>query len=263
MTAAVCPVCGAPLAPAFAKDFSWEDLGRVDYDRCTACGFTRSRTHAEMDDVRWTRLNAAFHEQRDAAAGRSTPARWRERADGYVAAIRAAREAGALSTARPWLDYGAGGGHLTELIEAATGQEILRYEPFCPGSGGTWVDAAELRPGSCDLVVNTAMFEHVRDRETLDHVAGLVSPDGALALHTVIVDRVPDDPEWFYLLPVHCAFFTNAAMRRLCADWGFHSSAFYRPGKMWLLFRRKFDQLPPALSGGDWLSGPGFLSPWT
>lgn len=258
-----CFVCDGPLVPAFSKQFAWGELGQVAYERCTVCGFVVSRTHADLSDAAWRRINTAFHERRDNAAGRASPERWRARADGYAAAIGVATAAGAISKGGPWLDYGCGSGDMTTLIEARTGREILRYEPFMPGSGGTWVDAAALKPGSCDLVINTAMFEHVRDRRPLDHLASLVSPTGALALHTVIVERVPDDPNWFYLLPVHCAFFTNEAMRRLCVQWGFRSSAYHQPARLWLLFRQSLTDLPDAIQREPWICNDGFVAYWT
>jgi len=257
-----CFVCGGPLGPAFSKQFDWQNLGRVDYSRCVACGFVLSRTHAHMDHGSWENLNAAFHAERDPAAGRSNDQRWLQRAQGYVDAISAARNLGAIPGDRPWLDYGCGSGQLSDLVEQRTNHAVLRYEPFLPGQGEHWVDAASLAPGSCDLVINTAMFEHVRDRASLDHLAGLVSADGALALHTVVVKHVPDDPDWFYLLPVHCAFFTNAAMEHLCREWGFLSAAYHVPARLWLLFRRPLSTLPAELSEEPWVSDQGFVGYW-
>lgn len=258
-----CFICEGSLVPAFAKQFDWEELGRVFYGRCAICGFVASSTHADLTEAAWQRINTAFHERRDVAAGRAGLDRWRARADGYASAIQEAAAAGAIPDGGPWLDYGCGSGDLTSLIEERSKRAILRYEPFMPGSGGTWVDAHALPSGSCDLVINTAMFEHVRDRQPLDHLASLVSRRGALALHTVVVESVPDDPTWFYLLPVHCAFFTNEAMRRLCTQWGFQSSAYHRDARLWLLFRRPLVEIPDALQREPWICREGFVAYWT
>ena len=262
MSADSCFVCDGRLAPAFSKQFAWLDMGLVAYERCASCGLVVSRTHASLNRGEWERLNTAFHRERDPDAGRSTDQRWLDRARGYVAAIGAAMDLGAIPKDRSWLDYGCGKGHLADLVEERTGHEILRYEPFLPGEGDRWVDAAALDPHTCDLVINTAMFEHVLDRASLDRLAGLVSAEGVLALHTVVVERVPDDPGWFYLLPVHCAFFTNAAMDHLCRDWGFRASAYHVPSRLWLLFRRPLSALPDELSRDPWVSAEGFAGYW-
>ena len=46
----------------------------------------------------------------------------------------------------------------------------------------------------------------------------VVAPNGAFGMHTLVAERVPSDPAWFYLEPPHCAFFSNAAMARLSDD---------------------------------------------
>jgi len=54
------------------------------------------------------------------------------------------------------------------------------------------------------VVINTSVFEHAREIETLDEIAELVDEDGVPALHVLVPESVPRDPPWFYLLPVHC-----------------------------------------------------------
>ena len=259
MTPPGCFVCKTPTVTAFSKTFDWHGLERVDYVRCPACGFVLSQTHAEMGTERWAELNRIFHHERTPESGRSSESRWMQRLQGYADAIGEAASVGAIDTGGSWLDFGCGSGKLAELIEARTRHPVLRYEPFLPQEGPQWVET----PGEGhSLVVNTAMFEHVRDRSPLDAVAGGLGDDGVLALHTVVGPRVPDDPEWFYLLPVHCAFFTNESMRRLCAQWGIAASAYHVEGRLWLLARRA-ERLAPLRDQAGWQVSDGFLAYWT
>jgi len=254
-----CFVCEALTEPAFSKTFTWHDLGEVSYVRCPSCGFVASSTHAAMSEAQWADLNHAFHIARDPAANRSSAARAFTRLEGYAAAIADAARAGAIATVGTWLDYGCGEGRLAGLIEAATSHPVLRYEPYMPKSDGPWVDRAGQGHA---LVVNTAMFEHVLDRASLDAVVDALHFDGVLALHTVIGPEVPNDPEWFYLLPPHCAFFTNESMRRLCEQWGFSVTAYHERGKLWLLSRSP-KRLAALQDRDGWRVATGFLAYWT
>jgi len=254
-----CFVCETPMEPAFTKTFTWHDLGDVAYVRCPDCGFVASETHAAMSEEAWADLNHAFHIERDPAANRSSAARAMARLEGYASAITDAAGAGAIDLIGSWLDYGCGEGTLASLIENSVEKTVLRYEPYMPRSEGPWVDRAG---GGHSLVVNTAMFEHVLDRKSLDDVVNALGEDGVLALHTVIGPKVPDDPDWFYLLPPHTAFFTNASMRLLCEQWGFSTSAYHVPGKLWL-FARNPARLAALKGREGWLVADGFLAYWT
>jgi hypothetical protein len=94
------------------------------------------------------------------------------------------------------------------------------------------------------LVINSAMFEHVIDRESLDFVDGLVADDGVLMLHTFISATVPQDPNWFYLEPhVHTAFHTNRSMDILLGDWGYAASVYAPEARSWFIYKRNAPQL--------------------
>ena len=104
-------------------------------------------------------------------------------------------------------------------------------------SGLSGIEEAAL--GRYELVVNSAMFEHVLDRQALDEVDSLVSETGVLMLHTVVCERVPCDPNWFYLAPmVHTAFHTNRSMSLLIEQWGYEASIYSPQAKSWWLFKR-------------------------
>lgn len=105
-----------------------------------------------------------------------------------------------------------------------------------PAPGSFYVDASELC--KYHLVINSAMFEHIRERFDLDAVDKLVSDAGVLMLHTVVCENVPADPNWFYLVPmVHTAFHTNKSMSVLMDQWGYRSSIYCPSAKSWFLFK--------------------------
>lgn len=89
------------------------------------------------------------------------------------------------------------------------------------------------------LVVNSAMFEHVLDRAALDEVNAPVRDDGVLMLHMVIAERVPRDLNWFYInTMIHSAFHTNRSMSLLMDQWGYAASIHSPQAKSWYLFKR-------------------------
>lgn len=240
-----CFVCGAPTAFAFAKTYTEEpfatfmtDIGEVRYERCPDCGFTISRTHAELDAARWQQLNQDFHhhlEDPDQERLNNQPP-YAEQA--LMLAMLSRHGVVDMADA---LDFAAGYGTLSRLLGEYFGIELPIHDPFISGSG----TALHIQPGAgrtFNTVINSAMFEHVTCREDLDQVDRLVSSTGCLILHTVVCERVPNDPDWFYIrIPVHTAFHTNGSMQRLMEQWGYRSSLYCPPSKCWVLFRD-----PPA-----------------
>ena len=124
----------------------------------------------------------------------------------------------------------------------------------------------DLAAESFGLVISCSVFEHVRSREPLDEMVSLLGQNGVLGVHTVVCEQVPRDKDWFYYLPVHCAFFTNESMRRLCKQWGFRSSFYLLPARLWFLCKQPLEQLPrevrQILEGEDWSAKNGFMDFW-
>jgi hypothetical protein len=89
------------------------------------------------------------------------------------------------------------------------------------------------------LVINSAMFEHILERKHLDEVNDLVDFDGTLMLHTLVCEKVPTDPNWFYIKPiVHTAFHTNKSMEILMKQWNYVASIYSPQAKSWFLFKK-------------------------
>ena len=116
------------------------------------------------------------------------------------------------------------------------GIEVLKFERYMPQHGSGYVGEEALNE-KFSMVINTSVFEHGREIEALDEIAGLVDSSGVLGLHVMVRDVIPCDPTWFYLLPVHCAFYSNRSMEILFDRWGFASSIYHVPSRMWFWFR--------------------------
>ena len=77
----------------------------------------------------------------------------------------------------------------------------------------------------------------MRSRDALNEIESYVSNDGHLAVHTLVRGQIPNDAEWMYLLPVHCAFYTNRSMQMLMEQWNYTCSVYNEHSKMWVMFR--------------------------
>ena len=52
-----------------------------------------------------------------------------------------------------------------------------------------YISSGDLR--QYGLVINSAMFEHVRKREELERINDLVAKSGILMIHTVVCENIP------------------------------------------------------------------------
>jgi hypothetical protein len=260
-----CMICGTTMAPFFSKTFEGFDLGQVDYAKCPSCGFAASQTHLEMDDARWARLNNDFHAQTHFSEG--NPYNRNQRYFNQALMLHLMQRQGLVPTGR-WLDWGCGVGAVAKLLQDQFALTLMTYDRYFTPHLNV-LPEAQLQPRAFELVLNTAVFEHVRGRQTLDEIESYVAPGGCLAVHTLVPEHVPPDPNWMYLLPVHCAFHTNRSMQILMADWGYTCSVYNEHAKLWVLFKQPVDQVQPRVEALNAALGwqylhfkPGFMDYW-
>ena len=222
------------MHPHLVKRFDELELGDVAYVRCGACGFVASETHVAMSDSQWGRLNEAYHLN---SFGRSdNPYNRNQRYFSQALMLSVLFRQGIIQSGK-WLDWGSGRGSLSLQLDTHFGLRLDNFDKFMEPTVFP-VRESELLVRGYSLVTSTAVFEHVRDRETLDEIESHVSPGGCLAIHTLVRGEVPSDPGWMYLLPVHCAFHTNRSMDLLMAQWGYRCSIYNEHAKMWIMFKR-------------------------
>jgi hypothetical protein len=208
-----CEICGGAASHSFSKTFNAFALEKVDYWRCADCGFVLSRTHARMSPTAWSELNRLCHEQYQGTDSNALDPRWKSRIAAQARALSDLAAVGLLDPAGRWVDFGCGDGVLSDAAAADHGLTLLKYDEYMAADAG-YLPTEALAPGGFDFAISTSVFEHMTRRDQWDGVNALVAPNGALGVHTLVAETVPQDPTWFYLQPPHCAFFTNAAMVR-------------------------------------------------
>jgi hypothetical protein len=168
-----------------------------------------------------------------------------------------------------WLDYASGQGGLSRQLHSHFGLVLHSFDKFMQPTSHR-LPASGLTKRGHALVTNTAMFEHVRDRLTLDEIESYVAEDGCFGIHTLVRGEIPADPEWMYLLPVHCAFFTNRSMSVLMQQWGYTCSVYNEHAKMWIWFKTDPDPISEKVThlnqslGWEYLHfKTGFMDSWS
>lgn len=232
-----CPVCNQSMTFYFRKDFYVLDLQQIEYWRCGGCGFTAARTLYELPEEAWNKLNEAFHSQYHFTNECPFDMNWVARLSLQAETIAKMKNAGIIPTQKPWLDYGCGDGKLSDLLSQYH-LTLLNFDEYGGPHTTRFVSKEKLIPGSFDMVISTSVFEHVRDLRFLEKMEGLVNQEGCLAIHTLVREEIPRDPEWFYLLPVHCSLFTNASMKILFDKWRYHFSLYHVPSRLWFWYRK-------------------------
>jgi len=123
-----------------------------------------------------------------------------------------------------FLDYGSGGGFLTEELRRM-GYAVDCYEPMLHG---------EFNPNkyskAYDVIIMNEVVEHLEDiNKTLDIIYSLLADNGVVIIKTLLTDRIINDPEnfkesftrwWYKDDPTHISFFNFMTIEYLCHDRG-------------------------------------------
>jgi hypothetical protein len=242
-----CFICNANTKYFFSKSYKsysgspFPEPLIVDYYKCTECGFVLSNTHREMSIDAWSKLNESWHHlfesTKDLAHINQPPY-----ADQGLA-LKILSQNGMINISNA-IDYAAGYGTLGKFLSKYFGIQIDSYDRYVhdPENLSHYVNLPA--KASYDLVINSAMFEHITSRAALDEVNDLVSDAGVLVIHTQICENVPQDPNWFYLEPVvHSAFHTNKSMEVLMKQWGYSHSIYALEARIWFLFKNNYPYL--------------------
>lgn len=228
-----CIICNGRMGHHFIKRFNAYGLGDVEYVRCSSCGFAASATHFAMTERQWEELNERFHV--DSFARTDNPYNRNQRYFNQALMLHLLHRGG-LVQGGEWLDWGSGTGSLSLQLDRHFGLRLNNFDRYMKPELFA-LERVSLLHGGYQVVVNTAVFEHVRNRRTLDEIESYVARDGCLCIHTLVPGDIPADPEWMYLLPVHCAFHTNKSMGILMQQWGYTSSVYNEHAKMWIWFK--------------------------
>ncbi|MBV6633827.1 MAG: methyltransferase domain-containing protein [Alphaproteobacteria bacterium] len=187
-----------------------------------------------MSDEVWGKLNIDVHSAYQGIDDNPEDPNWIPRMKAQASALNLLATQGVIPQDNPWVDWGAGDATLTKFT-AEHGLDLKPYDKYISQPG--FLTDEELTPGGFDLVISTSLLEHVMDLSVLDGMSDLVSSKGILAVHTLVREEVPKDPSWFYLVPVHVSMFTNKSMQILFDRWGYASSIYHVPSRLWFFFR--------------------------
>jgi hypothetical protein len=193
-----------------------------------------SKTHREIDDRAWLTLNTAFHEQMDlmdVKSGKRRPPPYFEQA-----AMLNILSKNRIVNLGNSLDWGGGYSTLSKVAHKYHDLKIKSYDKYMPSKRKGYF-AKEISGRKFRAVISSAVVEHMTTRVELDELNSYVSDDGCLILHTLVTEKIPKDPTWFYLLPVHAAFYSNRSMSLLMGQWGYNSSIYCPPAKTWVWFK--------------------------
>jgi hypothetical protein len=216
-----------------------KNIGKVDYCKCNNCGFVFSETHSKLPTKDWEKLNLEYHHYSEMMKAQRNPDRPANPSPYFqqAATINLLIKNGIIDSSA-MLDFAGGYGTLSKILYKYFGQKLFIFDPYVQLESSEYISSDKL--DKYKVVVNSAMFEHIISRETLDELNSLVDDDGCLMIHTLVCERIPKDPDWFYLKPpVHCAFYTNKSMEILMQQWGYTSSIYCPVSKSWILMKKE------------------------
>lgn len=238
-----CLICQSGTDYFFSKEYPvfpgspFSQALKVDYWKCGCCGFVVSRTHQEMTASQWVALNSSWHHfyENNIKEKISNAPPYANQA----LALMMLSKNGIIDI-DDVLDYAAGYGTLANFLSFYFDRKIKIFDRYVRNEKNDSIYIEENEVKKYKLVINSAMFEHVLSRGALDEVNDLVADDGVLMLHTVVCERIPRSPDWFYLNPmVHTAFHTNKSMSILMEQWGYSGSVYSSQAKSWFLFKKE------------------------
>lgn len=260
-----CIICNSQMSFYFSKHFALYELEDVEYWVCPSCGFAASKTHFDMNDEQWADLNSSFHKTHNNRL--DNPFNRFQRYFNQALMLHLMKRYDVIHEGE-WLDWGCGLGNLSIQLAEHFNIHLLNYDKFVKPEINS-IREEELTRRGYNLVVSTAVFEHLRSRDTFDEIESYVSDNQCLAVHTLVRGEIPKDPSWMYLLPVHCSFHTNRSMQILMDNWGYHCSVYNEQAKLWIMFKQSPDCVSEKVSklntalGWEYLHySQGFMDYW-
>ena len=255
-----CFVCGGEMRPFMKKSFGMKNLDVCEYVRCEDCGLVVAKTLYEMPKKTWEALNHECHAAYQNTDSLDVDPRWLERLRTQAEVLNELLLIEVLDPSARAVDYGAGDGKLSEMCKPW----LMKFDEYMARPNENYLTAEDLKPASFDFVITCSVFEHLIGAADVEKIFALLKSDGIMALHTLICEEVPQDPNWFYLQPVHCTFWTNAAMKKIFQQYQFSACAYNVESRLWFMFRgrREFLITCAGTSSGTWIFANDFVDYW-
>lgn len=239
--------------------------------KCKNCDSVLSETHMNLSDTQYTKLLKDGHNE------------W-ERIKDYIykqgittfpigtaphiqiATLIKLSLTNALIPHGSFLDYGAGYGHLSNILEKYFCIAIDNYEPFASNINIKYLPRNSL--GKYDMIINSAMFQCVRSLMPYDDMNSLLAPHGVFTLQTVVAAHItPELAEHMFFMPCVSNMPSNRGMEIFMERYGFSSSCYSRSAKSWLMFKDRLDakiieKINQELNAAELFYADGFMGFW-
>ena len=245
-----CFICGEEMQPCFEKNFGLKNLDKCEYVRCPNCKLIIAKTIYELPEKQWEAINYEVHNSvfmNEIISCTDIDPTVYERFEISADFFNELLKHGIFKADWKTVDYGAGNGALADTTNKKMGMPWLKkFDAYMKPFGENYLPADEIKPGNFDFVVTTSVFEHLLgNRGDVDKVMGLLNSNGVMGLNLFVCEEMPDDPRWFYYMPVHCTFWTNKAMSILYKKSGFKGCVYNVEACMWIMFRdeKAFEKL--------------------
>jgi len=229
----------------------------------------------KMTEDEWLKINELHKEYQGKDENKDDP-NWINRLKFQAETICGLFQEGIINTDAHSIDYGCGDGKLAEFIneeyERRTNQKLNhllvgKYDKYMkPQAANDYYSDEDLVRGAFDFVVSCSVFEHLIGEKKIDALLSLANDKGIIAIHTLVCDEVPCDPEWYYLLPYHCTLWTNKAMKKLYKEYKYVGCAYHVEARMWFFFKdkEKYEKLQNSYKNisGTWVFSEDFVDYW-
>ena len=251
-----CFICAGEMRPFMEKFFGMENLDACEYVRCENCGLVVAKTIYDMPQENWQKLNRECHAAYQNTDSLAIDPHWLERLKAQAEVLSGLITLGVLDKNCNAVDYGAGDGKLSDMCKPW----LKKFDAYMSRPNENYLSAAELKPATFDFVITCSVFEHLLGAADVEKIFALLKADGIAAIHTLICEEIPRDSNWFYLQPVHCTFWTNAAMKKLFAQYAFKACAYHVGARLWLMF--KDAEKISLLKNSAWILSDDFVDYW-
>jgi len=255
-----CLICNNDSEYYFEKEFEGYEniLEKAVYYKCKNCGFVFSDTHFNLSAEEYEKLNKKYCEYS-----------FVENINDFEHRPPYLQQALLLNILDKFsicgknrLDFGCGTKFFGRILNDNFNLHIDGYDKYLDKN---------FKPSKNKyaLVFSSAVLEHITSINTINEMISYLADDGILVFHTLVCENIPKDKNWFYLLPVHSAFFSNKSMSVLMDRYNFNSSAYCPAAKCWILFRgnsdivkEKIDNINFSLLNNYLIFKDGFVDYW-
>lgn len=244
--------------------------------KCRSCGLTVNKTVYEMTEAEWEgEVNSSHREYQGTDDAPGDP-NWIPRLKTQARMFAQLFEIGFLSADDNCIDFGCGDGKLSDYTDDEyrniCGKRpeknlINKYDEFMnPNGDDGYLSKTDVDGAKFDLVISCSVFEHLIGMDNVQKVLSKVADNGIMAVQTLVVEEVPQDPEWFYLHIAHCTIWSNKAMSALYDKQGYQGCAYNVEARMWFFFNSKerFENLKKVAGkvDGTWVFSDKFVDYW-